>query len=47
MAGFMPEVRALDDSETLSYLHGTISSKRHKVAVPDAPISTHFLSIPP
>jgi type IV secretion system protein TrbE len=38
MAGFMPEVRALDDIETLSYLHGTISTKRHKVAVPDTPI---------
>ena len=38
MGGFMPEIRALDDSETLSYLHGTISTKRHKVAVPDTPI---------
>ena len=29
--GFMPEVRALDDAETLTYLHGTISSRRHRV----------------
>ena len=27
-AGFMPEVRALDDAETLTYLHGTISTRR-------------------
>ena len=38
LAGFMPEVRALDDGETLTYLHSTISTKRHRVAVPDTPI---------
>src|SRR3546814_8599793 len=38
LAGFMPEVRALDDGETLTYLHGTISTSRHRVAVPDTPI---------
>jgi len=38
LAGFMPEVRALDDGETLSYLHSTVSTKRHRVAVPDTPI---------
>jgi len=38
LVGFMPEVRALDDGETLTYLHGTISTKRHRVAVPDTPI---------
>ena len=37
-AGFMPEVHALGDEETLTYLHGTISEKRHRVAVPDSPI---------
>ncbi|EZP83121.1 Conjugal transfer ATPase TrbE [Novosphingobium resinovorum] len=37
-AGFMPEVRALDDAETLTYLHGTISAWRHDVAVPVTPI---------
>ncbi|MDE2562576.1 MAG: conjugal transfer protein TrbE [Sphingomonadales bacterium] len=37
-AGFMPEVRALDDSETLTYLHGCISTLRHAVAVPETPI---------
>ncbi len=37
-AGFMPEIAALDDSETLTYLHGTISPRRHVVAVPEEPI---------
>ena len=37
-ASFMPEVRALDDSETLTFLHGTISTQRQVVAVPDTPI---------
>lgn len=37
-AGFMPEVMPLDDAETLTYLHGTISSRRHPVAVPETPI---------
>lgn len=38
LAGFMPEVRALDDGETLTYLHGTISTRRHPVAPPERPI---------
>ena len=38
LASFMPEVRALDDAETLTFLHGTISSRRHGVAVPETPI---------
>lgn len=37
-ASFMPEVRALDDSGTLTFLHGTISTRPHVVAVPDTPI---------
>jgi len=37
-SGFMPEVRALDDSETLTYLHGTISTRGHVVAVPETPM---------
>lgn len=37
-SGFMPEVRALDDGETLTYLHTTISGRRHPVAVPDVPM---------
>ncbi|TIR18320.1 MAG: conjugal transfer protein TrbE [Mesorhizobium sp.] len=38
LSGFMPEVRGLDDAETLTYLHGTISARRHPVAVPETPI---------
>ncbi|QSB44014.1 conjugal transfer protein TrbE [Tsuneonella flava] len=38
LAGFMAEVRALDDAETLTFLHGSISTKRHAVAVPESPI---------
>lgn len=37
-AGFMPEVAALDDEETLTYLHGTVSPRRHRVSVPNIPI---------
>ena len=37
-SGFMPEIRALDDSETLTYLHGAISARWHPVAAPETPI---------
>ncbi|HZV09871.1 MAG TPA: conjugal transfer protein TrbE, partial [Novosphingobium sp.] len=37
-AGFMPEIAPLDDGETLSYLHGTISNRRHRLAVPVTPM---------
>ena len=32
--GFMPECRWLDDPETLTYLHSTVSTNRHRVRVP-------------
>ncbi len=38
LSGFLPEIRALDDAETLTFLHGTVSTKRHTVAVPEVPI---------
>lgn len=38
LSGFMPEVRLLDDAETLTYLHDTISTRRHPVAVPETPM---------
>ncbi|WP_442756823.1 conjugal transfer protein TrbE [Methylocystis sp. JAN1] len=38
LSGFLPEIRALDDAETLAFLHGTISAKRHPVAVPETPM---------
>ncbi|MDO6416257.1 conjugal transfer protein TrbE [Sphingomonas sp. BIUV-7] len=37
-AGFMPEIRSLNSAETLTYLHGTISTRRHPVAVPETPM---------
>src|SRR3546814_8225705 len=37
-SGFMPERAWLDDAETLTYLHSTISTKRHGVRVPEIPI---------
>ena len=36
--GFMPEIGWLDDEETLSYLHSTISTKRQRVRVPEIPM---------
>ncbi|HEY9544876.1 MAG TPA: conjugal transfer protein TrbE [Solimonas sp.] len=35
--GVMPEIAWLDDSETLTYLHATISTRRYHVAVPEHP----------
>jgi type IV secretion system protein VirB4 len=36
--GFMPECRWLDDSETLTYLHACVSTKLHRVRVPEIPM---------
>jgi type IV secretion system protein TrbE len=36
--GFMPECTWLDDEATLTYLHSTISAKRHRVRVPEIPM---------
>ncbi len=35
--GVMPEIAWLDDSQTLTYLHSTISTRRYRVAVPEVP----------
>ena len=37
LTAILPEVRALDDAETLAYLHGTVSEKTHVMAVPQVP----------
>jgi len=37
-SGFMPEIAALDDAATLTFLHNAISSRSHRVAVPETPI---------
>ncbi|MGE0181670.1 MAG: conjugal transfer protein TrbE [Parvularculaceae bacterium] len=34
----LPECAALDDGETLTFLHGCISTKRHGVAAPETPM---------
>ena len=36
--GFVPEAAWLDDGETLTYLHSTISTNRHRVRVPETPM---------
>ncbi len=36
--GFMPECGWLDDVETLTYLHSTVSTKRYRVRVPETPM---------
>ena len=38
MAGVFAEVRELDDDETLTYLHSTISTSRHVVKRPSVPM---------
>jgi type IV secretion system protein TrbE len=37
LTAILPEVRALDDTETLAYLHGAVSEKAHAMAVPRVP----------
>jgi len=36
--GFMPEAAWLSDEETLTYLHATVSTRRHRVRVPETPM---------
>lgn len=38
LSGFIPEIAALDDVATLTFLHGRISTRRHPVALPDTPM---------
>ncbi len=38
LSALMPECRTLDDDETLTYLHSTISPKRHFVRAPEPPM---------
>jgi type IV secretion system protein VirB4 len=38
LSGLMPEVRALDDEEILTFLHNHVSGARHRVAVPETPM---------
>ena len=43
--GFVPEVDWLDDPETLTYLHSTISTKRQRVRVPETPMHLDALLV--
>ena len=36
--GFVPEVAWLDDGETLTYLHSCVSTRSHRVRVPEIPM---------
>ncbi|MFZ5702980.1 MAG: conjugal transfer protein TrbE [Pseudomonadota bacterium] len=36
--GFVPEIAWLDDGETLTYLHSTVSTKAQRVRVPETPM---------
>ncbi|MCM2337369.1 MAG: conjugal transfer protein TrbE [Hydrogenophaga sp.] len=38
LEGVMPEIGWLDDAQTLTYLHGCISTARHPVTVPEVPM---------
>ena len=38
LSGLMPDVRPLDDGETLTFLHNAVSDRRHIITVPDTPI---------
>jgi type IV secretion system protein VirB4 len=41
--GFVPEAAWLSDEETLTYLHATVSTKRHRVRVPETPMGLDVL----
>ena len=38
MEGFLPEAIWLSDCETLTYLHSCVSTRRHRVRVPETPM---------
>ncbi|ARC36812.1 conjugal transfer protein TrbE [Paracoccus yeei] len=43
--GFMPECAWLDDGETLSYLHSTISTNRQRARLPEVPMHLDALLV--
>ncbi|WP_316192513.1 MULTISPECIES: conjugal transfer protein TrbE [unclassified Bradyrhizobium] len=43
--GFVPDAAWLDDRETLTYLHSCISTKRHRVRVPEVPMHLDALLV--
>lgn len=38
LSSLVPEIAPLDDAGTLTYLHGTVSARRHPLAAPETPI---------
>jgi type IV secretion system protein TrbE len=43
--GFVPDAAWLDDAETLTHLHSCISTKRHRVRVPEVPMHLDALLV--
>ena len=43
LEGFVPEAVWLSDVDTLTYLHSTVSTHRHRVGVPDTPMHLDVL----
>jgi type IV secretion system protein TrbE len=43
--GFVPDAAWLNDAETLTYLHSCISTKRHRVRVPEVPMHLDALLV--
>jgi len=43
--GFVPDAAWLDDAETLTYLHSCISTKRHRVRLPEVPMHLDALLV--
>lgn len=43
--GFVPEVGWLDDAETLTYLHSTVSTRRQRLRVPETPMHLDALLV--
>ncbi|MBZ9801169.1 conjugal transfer protein TrbE [Mesorhizobium sp. ES1-6] len=43
--GFVPEAAWLDDGETLTYLHSTVSTRRYRVRVPETPMHLDALLV--
>jgi len=41
----LPEIKWLTDEETLTYLHATISTKRHRIEVPEVPFPLDALLV--
>jgi len=37
LAAILPDIRALDDEETLTFLHSSVSDRRHRMVAPETP----------